>query len=311
MEGLGGWLDIDREWTGDTDVAIGMTLRTRVFGADGRYGGLLGLKRGPQVLALEACDNPCVEDFGRIALPVPLSGEAQARGADATLSSATAQRLLVGRRAGAKVAYSFVDARLTPFADARNFAALMSEAATAKEWLPPATAFARCAMSHEDPYSNREAITDDEICTFATLFADRPSVAALIGRGDARAEPAPVWFAVAIDQMRAPISRVVFRHGAVSAQGGAFDASRGAPVIEAALSPLNRFYEFLPDLYGAAWTPLAALSRYAPAASGGADGLSFREFEVVLDQPIKANAIRIVGWPAGDTVTCAELSGWR
>jgi hypothetical protein len=298
-----GWLDLDGDWGAQAQIALRFEVTLRHFGSDGRYGGLKGVKRGPQVLTLEAAAGG-TERMRRVAWPPGSSEVDGASDAARTTPSAVELRVFEGHRKGSLYEYAPGSGRFIPFADAIAFSALLPGLDNAPRQPIPATAIQRCAMSHEDPYSNREAISDGDPHSYAILRADRPSVEALIN-GRNVPEPGPVWFAVAVDQSCRAISRVVFRHAPMASGRGGFDWARDPLVIEAALAPLGRFYEFLPDLYGAAWTPLASI----PDDAGGGAGEA--GFEVNLEAPIRAYAVRVKGWAAGPVITCAELSAWE
>src|SRR5207247_7998926 len=81
-----------------------------------------------------------------------------------------------------------------------------------------------------------EFVTDENPNTYCTVNPQDPGLANYLGappgkRGD------PVWFCVRL-RNPATISRVVFRHGAISATGGWFDTTEGMPRIEVARSPI-------------------------------------------------------------------------
>jgi uncharacterized protein len=110
------------------------------------------------------------------------------------------------------------------------------------------------------------------------------------------------WFAV---EGTEPVEfrRVVFAHGRSFHDGGWFDTSKGPPRIE------------IKPNASAPWQQIGTLNSYPRTTPTDAAGLKGGEaFELKLERPVEAVAIRIVGVPACGTNTaqsfasCAELS---
>jgi hypothetical protein len=186
---------------------------------------------------------------------------------------------------------------------------------------PPVTAFARATLSVVNlmlqppadgrvPTDIEEFLTDEDPRSFCTVNPEDFGFANYLGaprgkRGD------PVWFAVFLPGPKS-ISRVVFRHGAVSASGGWFDTTEMTPEIQVARTPIPVSANFaFPDTSKARWDVAAVLERY-PRTGGSSppplvDGA---HFEVRLAEPVEVYGIRVVGRPGGDYASCAELSAY-
>jgi DUF1680 family protein len=300
----GDWVEIAGMWEGVSTLQLAMQLPVRAVRPKAT-GDCVILQRGAQVLAFDGACNPHVQTRHRIAIP-----PVQMPSVDAAPASA-ADCIEIDGRAGVQDhsgRYSYVPSRLRliPFSRARAYSALL---ATRENTAPLAlSAFERTAASHERPTDPREAVTDEDVATCRTAHAGDPSVASLLGLG--HQDAARVWFAVRI---AAPhrISRVVFRQGPISASGGWFDASLGKPMVEIVRHPLGTYYGFLPDFHRADWLALAPMAGY-PLTSRNSPGAlePGQEFELVLTAPVLAHAVRIVGAPALDTVTCSGLAAY-
>src|SRR6185437_2314212 len=112
------------------------------------------------------------------------------------------------------------------------------------------------------------------------------------------------WFAVEFPA--AKISRVVYCHGSTSPDGGWFDTTAGKPRIE---------YKAAAD---GAWKPLGTLDTYPDTtAQSTPDIANGRAFELKVQEPVTAVAIRVIGKPSvGRRVwksfaTCAELEAYE
>ena len=108
------------------------------------------------------------------------------------------------------------------------------------------------------------------------------------------------------------ISRVVFRHGAVSATGGWFDTTAAMPRIEVATTPIPTSSNgALADDSKVAWELAAILEGYPrTSASAPAPLANGQLFEVRLSRPLLVHGIRVLGRPGGDHASCAELSAY-
>jgi len=155
-----------------------------------------------------------------------------------------------------------------------------------------------------------EFLTDEDPKTYCAVDPQAPGLANYLGappgkRGD------PVWFCV---MLRAPatISRVVFRHGAVSAAGGWFDTTEIMPRIEVARTAIATSANgAIPELDKVRWETAALVERYPRTNASTPPALEDgRAFEVQLAQPLAVYGIRLVGKPGGNYVSCAELSAY-
>ena len=187
---------------------------------------------------------------------------------------------------------------------------------------PPAiTAFARASLSVVslglEPTADghiatdiAEFVTDEDPHTYCTVNPQDPGLANYLGaplgrRGD------PVSFAVMLKRP-ASISRIVFRHGAVSATGGWFDTTETMPRIEVARTAIPTSANgAVPDDGKVPWEIVALLERYPPAGASTPPRLKDGQpFELRLPRPLVVYGIRISGRAGGDHASCAELSAY-
>jgi uncharacterized protein len=321
----GRMLDVSRTWEGASVMDIRMDMSARVSPGEDSYPDYVSVERGPQVLALERALNPAAPYLERVCMtddvnsrslrsvPVP-SGW---RGRQVYEMEAT-----VGLPADADALhFKQQPVRLAPFADLADGTVWLTKATRVRRERPAVTAFARTSLSVVTLGLERtggrpadsdigEFVSDENPNTFCTLNPEDPSLATYLGappgkRGD------PVWFSIRLT-VPASISRVIYRHGAVSATGGWFDTTQMTPRIEVATTPiLTSANGALPDDSKVNWR-LAALVEAYPRTNAStppllADGQSF---EVRLPQAMTVYGIRVVGRPGGSYATCAELSAY-
>jgi len=108
------------------------------------------------------------------------------------------------------------------------------------------------------------------------------------------------------------ISRVVFRHGAVSSTGGWFDTTNGLPRLEVATMPIPASSNgaFAEDSK-VTWELAAVVESYPRAtASMPPELVNGQLFEVRLERPLMVHGIRLVGRPGGNHASCGELSAY-
>jgi hypothetical protein len=211
--------------------------------------------------------------------------------------------------------------QLVPFADLANGRVWMARAGRLRTDRPPVTAFARASLSVvnlalEPPADGRvptdieEFVTDEDPRSFCTVNPEDFGLANYLGAPRGR-RGGPVWFAVILPGPES-ISRILFRHGAVSASGGWFDTTEMTPEIQVARSPIPVSANFaFPDTRKVRWDFAAVLDRY-PRTDGStppalADGALF---EVRLAEPVEVYGIRVLGCAGGDYASCAELSAY-
>jgi hypothetical protein len=299
-----------------------MDLPTRIWSGAPTYPDYALVQRGPQVLALEQTLNPTVPYLHRVAL-----GDSLLRKL-ATVPTGWAGRQVyeVDGVAGLpsdtdQLRFERRSLCLVPFADANAGSVWIARAGRGRRDRPAVTAFARTSLSvlslGLEPTAGRpvatdiaEFVTDENPNTYCTVNPQDPGLANYLGappgkRGD------PVWFSVRLGNP-ATISRVVFRHGAVSASGGWFDTTDAMPRIEVATIPIPTSSNgAVADDSKVAWELAAVLERYPRTTASTPPTLANGElFEVRLTRPLTVHGIRVVGKPGGDYASCAELSAY-
>lgn len=314
-------LDVSRTWDRSSTLEIRMEMPTRVAPGSPSYPDYLMLLRGPQVLAMERSLNPAIPYLHRVAVA---AGPVSARAVTPTALSRARQVYeidgIAGLPAGGdRLRFESHAVRLVPFADLTEGRVWVAREDRLRSDLPAATAFARANLSvlnlrlepsAKPPTDILEFVTDEDPRSFCTVNPQDFGLANYLGappgkRGDA------VWFALMM-QRPAIISRIVFRHGAVSAAGGWFDTSQGMPRLEVSRAPVpTSSNDALLDDSKVHWELAAVLENYprtdAATAPPLADG---QPFEVRLPRPVEVHALRIVGRPGGDHASCAELSAY-
>ena len=112
------------------------------------------------------------------------------------------------------------------------------------------------------------------------------------------------WYAVTLAEP-VRIGRVVFTHGQNFHDGGWFDASGGKPRVQVQRTKRG------------AWETVGELSSYpATTATDSADIQRGQSFELRLDRPVTAVAVRVIGVPSsGDNPdqafsSCGELQAF-
>jgi len=234
------------------------------------------VERGSQVLALERALNPgapylervCIADDAnsRSLRPSPVPSDWHGRQVyemDATVGlPADADALHFKRQS----------VRLVPFADLADGTVWLTKATRARRERPAVTTFARTSLSVLTLGLERTAgrpadsdiaefVSDENPNTFCTLNPQDPSLATYLGappgeRGD------PVWFSIRL-AVPASISRVIYRHGAVSTAGGWFDTTQMMPRIEVATTPIPTSANgALPDDSKVNWRLAALVESY-------------------------------------------------
>ena len=315
-------LDVSRTWPRSSTLDIRMDLPTRTLPGSPTYADYVLLQRGPQVLALEQALNPTVRYLDRVALtgepveprPVAASGRArrQVYEIDGLVGMVDADdRLRFERRA----------VQLVPFADLVNGRVWIDRVGRKRRDPPAVTAFARANLSvmrlglepiaeGHKPTDVAEFITDEDPSTICTVNPEDFGLANYLGASRGRRGD-PVWFAIRLGSP-ASVSRILFRHGAISATGGWFDTRNTMPQIELARSPIPTSANgAVPDDTKVRWELAAVLEQYPRTNASTPPSLADGEvFEVRLPQPVEVYGIRIVGRAGGDYASCAELSAY-
>ena len=310
-------LDVSRTWDRSSALEIRMEMSTRAAPGSPSYPDYLMLLRGPQVLALQQSLNPEVPYLHRVGIA---SGAVTTR----AVAGAGARQVyevdgIVGLPAGDRLRVEPHALRLVPFADLSDGRVWVARQDRLRRDLPAATAFARVNLSvlnlrlepsAQAPTDVLEYVTDEDPRSFCTVNPQDFGLANYLGappgkRGD------PVWFAL---MMRRPvaISRIVFRHGAVSPAGGWFDTTQGPPRLEFSRAPIpTSSNDALLDDGKVHWELAAVLEDYPRTNDSAPPALADGQlFEVRLPGPVEVYGLRVVGRAGGDYASCAELSAY-
>lgn len=316
LEGTPGqMLNIARVWRPNTVVEIRMELPIHVLNGAPSYPDYLAVQRGPQILALERSLNPHVRYLERAALAqqsdelaaVPLEPPVDWNGRQIyELPGVALNPDISGTLVPQKHPLRFV-----PFADAVEYRVWTTRLGALPQSAPALTAFARGRISAplwvvKSPHDVAESLTDENPHTYCTVD---PTAFGPFSGGDNAKKNDPVWFDIMLNRAET-ISRVVFRHGATTPEGGWFDTAEGKPRIEVTHAPFP-FAQGLTRLKDSEWTPIATLECYPDVtAASDPDLTDQKSFEVNFPHQTHVYGIRIVGRPARTGVTCAELSGY-
>ena len=290
-----GWLALPaRTWRDGDTIPIQFTLGSSLLKGERANTCRAALRWGPFMLACEQDANPSLPPVHRLAL---------ARGA-ARLQAGPGKRLVFGARVARQPAASEVAVKSTPGRSARfvTFADAGAERGLYRVWLH-APDDAQPAPSESLLLGGRESFSRRLRGPGSIVDADPNSqVSTLQGRTDDQD-----WFAVTLPH---PIiaRRVVFTQGKVSRHGGWFNAQGGKPRVQVQRN------------VGAAWETLGELADY-PATTATDPGPLANEWDshehgLVLEQPERFVAVRIIGRPAGGNdpprahVTCTELQAF-
>jgi hypothetical protein len=307
----GQMLDVTRTWTQNAVVDIRMDLTVRALPGGPTYPNYIALQRGPQILALERGLNAHVPYLERAAV-IPISGGfAVARSQPpAEWSSRPVYEsdgvFLRSSPTGTPMAETG-PLRFVPFADAVDYRVWIARPDNLPRTLPAATAFARGWAPAQAwlLHGGTEALTDENPETFCTVDPRAPGAEHPKGKkGD------PVWFAVTF-QRPLTISRVLFRHGPSTEDGGWFGTAKGKPLIQVALVPRGRVPSATDMLKDSDWLTVGAIEDYPDInADSSSNTISGRLFEVALPEQVRGYGIRVIGHPARNHVTCAELGAY-
>lgn len=252
-----GYAALTRDWTRPQSLRIAMSLDVRWIDGGRNYPGFTAVMRGPQVLALDRASNLDVPYLHRTSVGASprLAGDA-VDGLALTLDGRVRKTTL----------------RLVPFSEARDY----------RIWLrkdpPPAALPVSLAFGARESLSSR-----DENVHASLTDEDR--------RAERRTKPPANrpddgidLFAVDLDRPVA-FRRVVFHHGTVTPQGGAFAAP---PEVQVQL------------VRNGPWETIGRLDY--PADPKSADAATLE-----LPGPREASGVRIRGPRRGAFTTCTEL----
>ncbi len=313
----GQMLDITQTWQPSSTLRVSMDVPTRPLSGGAAYPDYVALQRGPQVLALEKAVNPALPYVQRVGM-VDASSSAIAVG-----HHLYEMEMTVGVPAAASDTLRLEKrkVRFVPFADATDCRVWVARTDRMRRDKPAVSGFRRARLSNEkvngralggghEAADTAEYLVDENPNTFCTADPRDPSLTSHALGGPKGKRGDPVWFSILLNGPET-VSRVVFRHGPLSAAGGWFDTSAEKPYIEVARAPVPLFRRslFFPLLERADWERVASFETYPATNAAMQPQLAAGQiFEVRLPQPLAAYAIRLAGRPGGDYVSCAELS---
>ena len=320
LHGVAGqMLDVTQMWSRHSTLRIRMKMTVSALPGGSSYPDYVALRRGPQILALERRLNPEVPYLERTALAqhsqevsvTPISAPIDWPGRQVYEVDGVALRL----DAAGILAPKRGRLRFVPFADAVEYRVWTMKSAELPQEAPAVTAFARGWASTQgirvNAYNSTEALTDENPQSFCTVDPTVISSIASMVEGARGKKDDPVWFAVMLEQPET-ITRVAFRHGASTAEGGWFDTSGGKPRIQVTRVPRGTTPWMSRDplpLKDSDWITVATLEDYPAVNPASSPSATDRQvFEISLPTQIHVYGIRIVGRSARDYVTCAELS---
>ena len=318
----GEMLCIHQTWRPGSVLKITIDMSVRAAPLSPRHPDQLLVQRGPQVLSLDAATNPTLCCVHRAALDDGFERQPALQEVDAEEQIYSTPGFVGVPDDQGGLRAEPHELRLTPFADATRFTALLPRVSHLLRQLPAANLHARAFLSHihlppgisdAGPHGVEafaEHVTDEDPISATVLDMLGLDLAAF-GRGDVQASRGEAWIATALPAQTA-IARVVFRHGELSASDGWFDTRAGKPRLELAETPVT--VTTIDPTAHTAWRAVAVFDSY-PDTAGYADIDTLTRlrvpFAVILDPPLQAHGLRIVGRPAGHLLSCAALSAYR
>lgn len=289
-----GYRVLRRVWNAGDAIELNLTLEPRIVLGTHNNLGKAALWYGPLVLA---ADESLLGDPAATLNGMMLPGS-DLRAIDMTPEPATAASktwpgaLVFRIRAAQRGSDRSLAARLVTFADAG------SSGSRYRVWLPiaglpNANVLLDGEESRSRPGNEHGSIIDGDVLSLVNTYESKPA--------------AEDWFAVTL-RSPATVRRVTFVHGRNYHDGGWFDTSNGKPRVQ-----VRRASD-------AEWETVGELSDYpaTTARSGEHDRLTWsnRQFTLLLDKPIAAVAVRVIGVPScGDNAkqafaSCAELQAF-
>ncbi len=282
--GLGGFLSVrPREWKDGDRVQLSYKLGPRII--PGHFGNSdrAALAWGPFVLAYDQARNPGLPTPGAIGLT---------EGTPAQFTLEPGPELAIR---GPVVGVGKSEPRpaiFMPFADAGSTGGVF------RVWLraPGVHAASKTSLlaDGEESRSRRGnqpgSIIDDDPSSFVVTFNGR------LAKED--------WYAVALAQP-AELKSVVFFHGQSFHDGGWFDTRGGKPRVQ------------VQQKKNGSWETIGELRTYPATTATERGGIEFGQpFELHLDRPVEAVAVRVIGVPSrGDNPkqafsSCGELQAF-
>lgn len=299
----GTMLDLTRVWSPKNTIRIQIGLPIKAVSGAPTYPNYVALRRGPQILTLEKRLNPQVKFLHRCAVA---SSNGTLRSANAALPDDWAGRqgysvdgfTGVPQPGADQLNRESTQLVFVPFADSVDHRVWVLAPDRFRTDVPAVTAFARALVWPDKirpGITAVESITDESPQSFCTVDPRNYGVRSIIKRELGRRSE-PVSFVVTLDAP-ATLSRIVFRHAPASNNEGQFQKGEKPRVQVLKTGALNIY-----AVDDAAWEDVAVIDPYLPSERG--------LFDIRLDRAVAVTAIRVVGRPAGDYVTCAELSGY-
>jgi DUF1680 family protein len=312
----GQMLDVTQTWPASSTVRIDMDLPARALEGGPAYPDYLAVQRGPQVLALEKSINPGIPYLQRVGLPDStrtLNLRATSLPSNWFANQVYEMEAVAGVSNGAdELRMEKHAVALVPFADAEDYRVWVSREDRLRSDTPSVIAFSRGLVSNAAAGQGiAEYLTDENPQNSCIADPRDPPTSAL--RGNSRAKRGdPVWFLVYLEEPKV-ISRIAFSHGPLSQGGGWFDSSAGKPYIEVARAPVPVWdnIAWLRQPNEAQWEKVAQFNAYPMTNASTPPQLAEgQRFELRLPQAMMVYAIRLVGRPAGDYASCAELNAY-
>jgi len=192
----GEWLEVRREWTPGDAVEIRMAMSVHFVQGGPDYPGFTAVTRGPQVLALDARDNPGVPYLHR-----------------AAITGTRVEKTAAGRYqvAGVAVTRELAEKKLaltlSPFSEARTY----------RVWLAPKDRLSTAPVSVTA--FERESVSRGGSFGYGSMVDERPETWIATARGGRRDSDS---FQVQFSEPKT-IQRIVYLHGKSFPDGGWFD----------------------------------------------------------------------------------------
>jgi DUF1680 family protein len=259
----GHFVKLERVWKQADKIDVDMDMTVRVLSGGASYPNAIAFQRGPQILALDSESNPNVEFL-----------HAAAANSEKLGASGNSRFTLDGIVASADGSKKEQKLTLIPFTEASRYRVWLTKSDALPQSPVNVAAFGKESVSRRGKSTG--SIADEDSDTYRTT-----------NDGKTAEED---WYAVELNRP-ATITRVVFRHGKSTEDGGWFD---GKPSIQIRRGVAGQ------------WETVAQLEEY----KGGPTMEDGQEFVARLQDPIEISAIRIVGKPAKTYTSCAEIAAY-
>lgn len=288
-----GWVTLPaRIWRDGDEVSPAYSLGTTLVRGSHGNAGKAALGWGPFVLALDEQANPDLPATYQLTWPAQ-----EVRVFSPVDRPPLRFKALVGmRHRGAEI---LAPATLLTYADAG------AQGGSIRVWLgeqgggtrPPADSLLLGGVESRSrglgPMGKGHSFNDDDSETWVSTFDG--------------GHPASDWFAITLERP-AKAQRFVFVAGAVSDDGGWFDATSGKPVMQ------------IKTDFAAEWRTIGILADYPQATATDPQNVGNQwdqtEYTLRTETPVSFVAVRVIGQPAGGKnptrpyVTCAALQAF-